>query len=361
VVTGSQWVSDRVRKRGHYPAQGQVFGDFLGRLWATACHVLAVPVEQAVRSAKELRAALPAWAGERIGSTPVRPSYVADDGFPAEMSVNWSGSRPELRMLFDSLESTATSPRRWGHIHDIFTRQAGRPSSAPVWHAVAWRPPAKMAHKTYFGLYAWPPAQRYAAVGEAMRRLGLAAAWDHARTRVEKGGGDREIEFFAVDLADEAGSRVKVYYRNHGADIDEMNRIASVALDHDADTALAAYRTLTGKRTYAGDAALSCLAFRTGLDHAAECATYLRLPSLTSGDDEGVDRTAALLRSENVDPHPFRSLATELTSGPLEDSQGFLELVSHRAARRRGDITTYFRLPVYHRPASRPVSPVDRA
>jgi len=60
-----------------------------------------------------------------------------------------------------------------------------------------------------------------------------------------------------------------------------------------------------------------------------------------------------LLRGNGVDPDRFRTLAAELTPGRLADSQGSLELVSYRAAGRRGDITTYFRFPVYEEMAAR--------
>jgi hypothetical protein len=307
---------------------------------------------------------LPSWSGEPIGPKPGRPSYVADDGFPAEMSVNWSGPDPELRVLFDTLgEDDADFPvaagetRYRGRIHELFTTLAGRPSTAPLWHSVAWRPPSRIVHKSYFGLYEWPLAHRYAAVGEAMDRLGLAPAWNDARRRVETAPGEREIEFFAVDVTDETDARVKVYYRSHGADLEEVNRIAAVALRHDAAGAAAAYRRLAGDRADAGEAALSCLAFRSGADRAAESTTYLRLPSLTTDDAEAVDRTAALLRAEGVDPRRFRTLAAALAPGPLEDSRGLLELVSHRAAGRPGDITTYFRFPVFEQP----LAPADVA
>lgn len=346
---------------GPYPASGRRSGEFLCGLWATACDVLAVPADQAVRSIRTVQALLPAWAWERIETKPSTPSYVADDGFPAEMSVNWSGGRPELRLLFDclgdvrfGLQSVTAATRRWGQIHRIFGLQSGH--AAPLWHSVAWRPPGTMRHKTYLGLYAWPHSQRYAAVGEAMAQLGMATAWDQARRHVENAAGEREIEFFAVDLADEADARVKIYYRNHGADIGEMNRIASVALRHDGERAQAAYRTLTGDRDNAGEAALTCLAFRSGLDRVAECTTYLRLADLAPSDRQAVDRTATLLRSEGVDPSRFHSLATAWAPGPLEDSQGLLALVSFRAAGRPGDVTTYFRFPVYDQPAPGPLT-----
>jgi hypothetical protein len=339
--------------RENYPAQGRLFGDFLCGLWATACEALEVPVEQSVRTTRMLRALLPPWAHERIGAAPAEPSYVADDGFPAEMSVNWSGRHPELRVLFDSLGHDVTPPgdsgsRRLRGVRDAFTPRGGRPSPAPLWYSIAWRPPSRVVHKTYFGLYRWPHAQREAAVAEAMDRLGMADAWETTRRQVENVEGAREIEFFAVDLADEAEARVKVYYRNHGAGLAEVNRVASVALRHDAADAHAAYQTLAGDREDAGEAALSCLAFRSGPDRAAESTTYLRLPDLTSGDEEAVERTAAVLHREGVDPGRFRLLTAALAPGPLSETN-ILELVSYRTAGRRGDVTTYFRFPVYDR------------
>lgn len=352
--------------RENYPATGRLLGDFLCGLWSTACESLDVPVEQSVRTTRALRALLPPWAHERIGPSPAEPSYVAGDGFPAEMSVNWSGRHPELRVLFDSLGHDVIPPgdsgfvtRRLERVHETFTPRAGRPSPAPLWHSMAWRPPSDVVHKSYFGLYPWPHAQREQAVAEAMARLGMSTAWDDARRRVEAVDGEREIEFFAVDLADEAAARVKVYYRNHGADLTSVNRVAAVASRHDPDRAAAAYRTLAGTRTDAGEAALTCLAFRSGLDRAAESTTYLRLPDLAGDDREAVERTATLLLREGVDPGRFRTLAASLAPGPLSESRGLLELVSYRAAGRAGDVTTYFRFPVYAPPP--PLSPVDLA
>ena len=156
-----------------------------------------------------------------------------------------------------------------------------------------------------------------------------------------------------------ADARVKIYYRNHGAGLAEVERVASVASHHDTERARAAYRTLAGNRADAGEAALSCLAFRSGLDRAAESTTYLRLPDLAADDEEAVERAAALLHREGVDPGGFRTLAAALAPGPLAGSRGFLELVSYRTAGRRGDVTTYFRFPVYDSPTPPPLSPVD--
>jgi hypothetical protein len=354
--------------KGNYPAEGRSFASFLSGLWTTACHALGVADGQTTRTTQLLWSLLPTWSDERIGAVPNRQSYVAEDGFPAEMSVNWTGGRPELRMLFDSVGDQRPFPekpaspgatRRRELIHDLFTPHAGRPSPAPVWHAVAWRPPAQMVHKTYYGLYEWPVPQRLTAVGAAMARLGLAAAWNDAHRRVEASGGEPEVEFLAVDLLDAHNARVKVYYRHHDTDLAELGRLAAVALNHDAGAAATAFRTLAGERADAGHAALTCLAFRARIGSAAESTTYLRLPTLTASDQEAVDRTSALLGNEGVDPGRFRALAAALAPGPLTDSTGLLELVSYRAAGRRGDITTYFRFPVYASQTLRPLTPAD--
>jgi hypothetical protein len=62
-----------------------------------------------------------------------------------------------------------------------------------------------------------------------------------------------------------------------------------------------------------------------------------------------------------VDPGRFRALAAALAPGPLTDSTGLLELVSYRAAGRPGDVTTYFRFPVYAGQNLRPLAPADVA
>src|SRR6185369_2839388 len=209
------------------------FGEFLRGRWGSACEALAIPADQAARSTRELRELLPAWADEPIGDAPRAPSFVAADGFPAEMSVNWSGGRPELRVLFDCLADPSGGWSALAHTSSRFRQVTEVFATAPLWYSMAWRPPSRVVHKVYFGLYAWPPARRLAALARSMRRLGMAAAWDDARRRVESDGpgNGREVEFLGLDLVDAGEARVKVYYRNHGVDLHELNRMASVALD----------------------------------------------------------------------------------------------------------------------------------
>jgi len=92
------------------------------------------------------------------------------------------------------------------------------------------------------------------------------------------------------------------------------------------------------------------LAFRAGLGRAAESTTYLRMPSLAASDEEAADRVADLLRHQGADPGPWRAVIAAMAPAGPAGAQRVLELVSHRAARHRDDLTTYFRFPVYDQP-----------
>jgi hypothetical protein len=343
---------------GNYPAQGRRYGDFLCGLWETACTALDIPLTEGRRSSHSLRSLLPPWADARIGATPSRPSFVAGDGFPAELSVNWA-REPELRVLFDSMgypSHTLPGNDRTRHIQEILTPTAKSPPPAVLWHSVAWRPPGPTTHKAYFYLERWPFSQRRAVVDEIMTQLGLARAWQDARAELDAADGHQLIDGCAVDITDDADARVKIYHRHLDAGLAIMSQVGALALDHDADRAESAYRALTGDRNDAGEAPLSCLAFRSGLDRCAESTIYLRVSSLVESDAESVARTDTLLRREGRADTRFTALAAALATGPLTGSRGLLELVSYRAARRRGDIATYFRFPVFD-PAPRSSMP----
>lgn len=180
-----------------------------------------------------------------------------------------------------------------------------------------------------------------------MDRLGLTTAWDDARRRVESADGEREIEFFAVDVADGADARVKIYYRNHGADVAELNRVAAAAVRHDAESAHRLPDVGRMARKAPHEAALSCLAFRPGLDRAAEATTYLRLPSLAMRRrrSRGPHGRAAARRRRRPRPVP----RARRRAGPRAARGEPRPARAGQPPRRgwRGDITTYFRFPVY--------------
>ncbi|MFM9610734.1 tryptophan dimethylallyltransferase family protein [Streptomyces niveiscabiei] len=360
----------RTIRYGTFDAGDHSFGSFVCHQWAAAAQALRLPRDGARQTESLLREILADWFDAPVGRACRTPSYVAADGFPAELSVNWSGAHPELRILFDA---GFRSPRPTDTAREVTRALAGRPGvgldrylsvedvflgdtghePAPLWHALAWRPGEGLTLKAYFGLYPWDHRRREAVIGQAMERLGMGAAWRNTARAHGALPGDRELEFFALDLSDAPGARAKVYYRHHDADLDTLDAVASTARAHDPLRASEVFRMLAGPHhDTGGEAPLTCLAFRGGADRADEASTYLRMPNLCENEREATRRVEAVLLEEGIPTGPYRALVDSLAPQPLDAFTGLQELVSFRTGRRRGDVTTYLRFSVYPGPHS---------
>ncbi|MFF1488634.1 hypothetical protein ACIGZH_23055 [Streptomyces sp. NPDC058319] len=357
---------------GLYDVCDETVGEFLCAQWERACDALGFPSGEAAASSDLLREVLDPWFAIEIGRECRHPSYVAEDGFPAEISVKWTGSGPELRVLFDigfadvrpdlaALAATDRLAGRLGAALDDFERVGGMfldrcpGPPAPLWHSLVLRPGEPVSLKAYFGLYRWGMNEREAAVGAAMEILDMGTAWAAASSGVNTG--KHELEFFALDLSDAPQSRAKIYYRGAAATVEELNSLAGLARSHDAARAGQAYSALVGgERGDAGEAPLTCLAFRRGCDRAEEATTYLRVASLSRCERDTTERVAALMASEGVPAGPYRKLVDALAPRPLEAFVGLQELVSYRVVGQRADLTTYFRFPVHPVAAVRPTA-----
>lgn len=343
----------------------QSFADYLCRVWEQVSADLGIPATQYVASARRVRDLLGPWARQPIGDRSPYPSFVSADGFPAEMSINWKGDRPQVRILFESLgpEMTSLSCQREGaaltrrladqpgvnldhyfKVEDLFLPDTPLPGVGLVWHSLAWTPGEDPLYKVYFSARARGAENSYALVEEAMGRLGHGTAWDFVRNRFGPDTDHRhELEFFALDLIGAGKARVKVYYRNHGVTVTELNDIASVAGTHCQEKALRAYTSLLGSATVHNEP-LTCLAFnRDVTDTAAEASTYIRIPGLGTPERTGSQLIEELMRAEGIDAAPYLSV---MAGG----RNGHEELLSVRTGRAEPDLSLYLRFNVY--PAS---------
>lgn len=359
-----------------FSGEGRSIGGFLRERWSEMCEGLGLPQTLSGPVTEQVGDLLRPWADLPVGQASPFPSYVADDGFPAEMSVKWSRGRPELRILFEALGSsrpiTAASNRdaaaaltdrlagepmvcldRYGKVADMFAPGAGQATAPiPVWHSLAWKPGRPPAFKVYFGLYAVELTERHALVGEAMARLAMGTAWSDTSAQVARAaqvdGIERELEFFALDLDAGARARAKVYYRNHTGSVAVLEQMASLARAHEPDRARSAFRALLGTAPEAaGEAPLTCLAYRPDALCADESTTYFRVSTFTASDEEAADRISALMAHEGLDPRRHHALLHALAPRSLNRSRGLQELVSYRSLGHEGDVSVYFRFPLY--------------
>ncbi|MCI2415807.1 hypothetical protein MOQ72_00085 [Saccharopolyspora sp. K220] len=326
------------------------------------------------KSVAELRAVLSPWGDQLIGSACVPPSFVAADGFPAELSVSWRNGRAELRVLFESL-GTEPTPRsrqkaglaltrrlagtrgvsldRFRAVEDLFLSDAPQPNRPTVWHSLAWRPPHPPSYKVYLNPQAHGVDRTAEVVTEAMRRLNLINAWLSVRQRlpefVQRG---HEIDFVGLDLRRDAQSRVKIYFRHHPMRRSEIDAVAALAHRHSTLRAQRAWRAVygTGWDGMIDNEPLTCLAFRAGSPGPDEANLYLRLPDNAGSDAIAHERIIGLMRAEGIDPLRYQELIRSTAPAPLETISGLQELLSYRtiAPSRPADLGVYLRFSTYN-------------
>jgi Tryptophan dimethylallyltransferase len=348
------------------------FADYLCEKWLVLCDGFGVPASEYEPTYDHIRSLLQPWGAWPIGQKPRYRSFVSGDGFPAEMSIGFSGSAPEFRILFESLGATATSQscRRAGAdltqrmaddfgvytasyemVKDVFLPRDS--DGGLIWHSVAWRPGSEPKYKVYLGTQPYGPERAYDVVGKAMAQLGMSSAWaatlDGMTPELRSA---HELDFFALDLNDEPTARAKVYLRHHGVTVDKLDRLAGLASSHCSPIAVGAYRKIVGDQDrILTHHPLTCLAFHHDADGAVESTTYLRLTSVSSSDSMTCGILGSIVDPNILDAVRYRATMTALASG---GSPGVQELVGLRTRHHELDATIYVRFDVYGRSATAP-------
>lgn len=353
-----------------YDESDTSFSDFICAKWDQICRCLRYPPDESAKVSEALREVLLPWGAELIGNKPTYMSGCSFDGFPVEMSINWSGGRTQLRTLFESLGSPPTRrscqiagsalTRRLMGAHDVsidayrpledlFLAQDSAPPTVELYQGIAWRPGSSPEFKAYITTPRPCPGAADL-IGEAMSRLGMLSAWKFLAGRVATSNDSgSELLGVGVDLTRQSDYRIKVYYLHKEATFVELDRMARLAIDHDSDDALDAYQRVLGTTSgRAGNSPLTCFAFRQGFDAPVEVSTYLRLPGQTSSDGMACARISDLMLSRGIDPREYVALLRQISPAPLSDVTGLQELVSYKASGRGPDITVYLRFPMYY-------------
>jgi DMATS type aromatic prenyltransferase len=347
------------------------YTDFIIDKWSKVCTAIRGIAGDVPGVQRVLSEHLAPWGDRQIGETADYPSFVSADGFPAELSVSWRDGEPEVRVLFEPLAEEATplavqeagraltrslaerpgvSVDRYLLLEDLFVVDEPRANRPGVWLSLAWRPGCEPRYKVYLNPQARGAEHAWDVVEEAMGRLGLGEAWRSvalARDRLVQAG--HELEFFALDLSDDARARVKVYFRHHDATIADVNDVASFARQHDPVRTALACQTVYG---VAGgvltNEPMTCLTFRQGAPRAEEANVYFRLTRNARSDADARERISTVLSREGVDPSQYRTMVDRLAPRPPDRMRGLHELVSYRThAGRPADVGVYFRFPVH--------------
>lgn len=361
---------------GVFAAPEISYADFLADKWLVICRELGLNCSETTAAIDEIRDLLRPWGDRPIGTTAAVPSFVSEDGFPAEFSLSWRRQHPEIRILFESLGAgpSAVDSQRAGQalmdrlrerdevsiepylkIEDLFVVPDPEPNRPTVWHSLACPPGGSFRYKVYLNPQAHGADRAFEVTGEAMSRLGLSAAWQPVEERGrELAARGHELEFFALDLSAAPGARAKVYFRHSPMPMSELDTVASFARAHDPVRAAEVRKMIYGPDVdEVHNEPMTCLAFRADSDTAEEANLYLRLPDNAESDAESTDRIAAVLESEGIDPTGFRAAISALVPEP-KDTVGLQELLSYRtiAPGQPADVGVYLRFSTYDRPVT---------
>jgi DMATS type aromatic prenyltransferase len=345
--------------------------DFLGSAWDTVCRGLGISGGPAAHGSSQIAALLSPWGSRPIGTRCAYPSKISRDGFPAELSVKWSRSGAEVRLLFEALgdvpgpaanrdagvallyrlEAERGAYLGWFHkISDLYLGGEPDETTPPrsIWHSVAYPENGPEVYKVYLdaGAYGRPEDEL---MTETASRLGFASGW-RSLTRVRDTITPRpQIEYLALDLADAPEARVKVYFRNWRTTLGELDRLAAAAATHGSELARSAYGYLVPSDAIVENEPLTCIAFRPGHDRPTQATTYLRIPGRFPTERAASSAVAALMRHCGLDPAGYLNMITALAPGRLEEFTGLQELVSCRVKDATADITVYLRFGIYPR------------
>ncbi len=358
-MSSSTAVARASRVEARFGAAHSTYRDFAFDKWLAIGTALGFSAARSSASSAELGALLGDWSDRLIGTRREYPSFVSADGFPMEFSVSWRGGAPEVRVLFESLGAVPTARAAQEAGRALTRSLAGRPGVAlarylaveelfvvaepqlfrpTVWHSLAYRPGELPRYKVYLNPQAHGRSAVPEVMAEAMARLGLSSAWHGvASAYAELADEGHQLEFVALDLADEPDARVKVYFRHTGRV--DLDRVASFARTHDPALAGPAYRDVYGSPALPDNEPMTCLAFRAGAAGPEEANVYLRL----TGPD-ATARVASVLRRFGANHRQFEAVATALAP---DSATGVPELLSIRTTSRRPDLGVYFRFAVH--------------
>ncbi|MGW0578540.1 tryptophan dimethylallyltransferase family protein [Streptomyces sp. NPDC002920] len=353
----------------------KTFGQFLEEKWTAVCRGLATDQWETETVLEDLREVLHPWGARPVGTRCEPPSFVSADGFPAELSVSWKAGRPEVRILFESLGTDGTplgcqeagreltrrlagrpgtDVARYLDIEDLFITSAPDRYRATIWHSLAWRPGKRPHYKVYLNPQVQGLDRAYDVQAEAMRRLGLAEAWEPVGRRGEElAERGHELELMALDLDGGDTSRVKVYFRHLPMQMGELDTVAELAHRYEPARAARARAVIYGRDNGAvSNEPMTCLAFREGAPGPQEANVYLRLPDNTGSDEEAAERIARLMELEGIDPRPHAEILRQLTEGQPESAGALQELCSYRtiSPEMPADIGVYLRFSTYTAP-----------
>ncbi|MEO6085661.1 MAG: tryptophan dimethylallyltransferase family protein [Umezawaea sp.] len=343
--------------------------DFGGRQLQALLH--SVHLGELTNNAVELLSEALGPGGFRpLSKTPSWASGVADDSTPFEFSTAFADGEPTVVRVL--LEPTALDPSpaanmdaavevleslarrcglpldRFDAVRDLFLPAQPR-GDFSLWFSLVFRKGAPPAIKIYLNPEVRGESEASLLVGEGLARLGYGAGHativKHARRRGEL---DR-YSFFALDLNDSPGARVKVYLSHRDATADDAAMAAACTRGVSPEL-VRDFCAMSGGQSgpYLERPLVSSYSFLPGdVDRPRGFSLYMPVRTYVNDDAEARERVLAVLDHHRVNPRSFEDALAAVARRPLTEGTGLIAHVSLRAGAPRPGVTVYLSSEAY--------------
>lgn len=337
--------------------------DYVGQRLRSLCVATGFD-DETDRVVDTVRSLLSPWADARLGGRSSWVSDISDDNTPIEFSVAITENHAELRVLFEPQASEATpeayrkaglafnerlasefgaSLDRFRQVQDLFLPEDMQGPFA-VWSSVVFSAGRAPTFKAYFNPHAHGPEQAETLVEEAMRRLGLHAAWPSLRTSaLRRGPVLDELKYFALDLTSEAHARIKIYVRHHSASPEDLEMACSQAETYLPGEPLHFTRAMrAGSTPLHVRAPFTCSAFIGENDrHPVSTTIYVPVCAYAHDDAAVRARVRKYMVENDLDPSIYDSIIDGFANRPLDQGVGMQSWIAFRRYRGHVRLTVY--------------------
>lgn len=343
-------------------------GEHLSRQLARLCQVTETDPKLPLDLLNDL---LGSTGSRPLSAPPAWSSDVADDHSPVEFSIAFNrGEPPALRVLAEPFASPpgttanqyaayrflATQADRFGlatsrldSLRDLFVSRHPQGAFA-LWLSLVFRRGRGPEFKVYFNPEIDGVERAPGLVAEALRRLGMGAAFQSMLDAVRPGGlgGDDRLTFFAVDLQDGPQARVKLYLSHHRATVADVVRSAAVVAGVDtADVAEFCQVAAGGLGPFGGRPIVGSYTLLEGADEPVGYSIYVPIRSYVTDDHQARARVRAVLDRFGFGGADLDRAIAAVSRRGLRDGVGLIAHVSLRLGPPRPGVTVYLSSEAY--------------
>ena len=319
------------------------------------------------------------WGDAEIPARPPYASLIGDDHSPFEYSVAFGRKGVELRLLFEVQAAIpgalanqraalaiherlasryGTSFEKFAAIQDLFlSNRSARDFS--LWHGARFGA-GSPDFKIYLNPQAFGAERALPLVCEALTRLGLPTAIPIVEQVIRSRAGRDVLNYFSLDLSDDAASRVKVYFRHEQATPYDIEKLFALSATHRPGDVVEFTRAMVGHDgALGGKPATSCFAFTQESAGPSAVTYHLPIAHYTENDATSVARSAAYLSSlGTLAAGNFAPAIAAFAPRALDQSPGVQSYASYRREQTGIRFTAYlspelFREAAGHRSHSR--------